>query len=149
VIVRTIPDKPNFSKLPDPTNKIETGKYYAGACMECHCPMDKGKFIMEKFFAGGVEFPAPTGGIVRTANLTPDNETGIGSLTREQFIQKFKDWASPDKQNITVHNGEYSTIMPWIFFSKTKEEDLGDIYDFLRTLPPVKNRVEKYSAAGY
>lgn len=148
VIVRTIPDKPKFSKLPDPSNKIETGKYYAGACMECHAPMEKGKFIMEKFFAGGIEFPAPKGGIVRSGNLTPDKETGIGSWTKEQFLQKFKEWTVPEKQ-ISVKQGEFSTIMPWSFFAKLREEDLSAIYDFLMTLPPVKNKVEKWSAVVY
>jgi len=149
IIVRTIPDKPKFSKLPDPNNKIETGKYYAGACMECHCPMDKGKFLMDKFFAGGIEFSAPKGGVVRSGNITPDKETGIGNLTKEQFVQKFKDWQKPEQQNIHVKDGEYSTLMPWIFFSYTKDEDLGNIYDFLMTLPPIKNKVEKWSAISY
>lgn len=149
LIVRTIPDKPKFSKFPDPSNTVETGKYYAGACMECHCPMDKGKFIMEKFFSGGVEFQAPRGGVVRTANLTPDKETGIGNLTKEQFLQKFKDYRSPERQNVPVKDGEFSTIMPWIFFSKAKDEDLSAVYDFLTTLPPVKNKVEKWSAVQY
>jgi hypothetical protein len=34
--------------------------------------------------------------------------------------------------------------MPWILFSGMTEEDLGAIYDYLRTLPPVQNQVEKF-----
>jgi mono/diheme cytochrome c family protein len=148
LIVRTIPDKPKFGKFPDISNKVGIGQYYSGACMECHAPMEKGKFIMEKFFAGGVEFPAPKGGVVRSGNLTPDKETGIGGWTKEQFLQKFKDWRLSEKQ-IPVKQGEFSTIMPWPFFAQLKDEDLGSIYDFLMTLKPVKNKVEKWSAVVY
>jgi hypothetical protein len=35
--------------------------------------------------------------------------------------------------------------MPWTFFANMTEEDLGAIYDFLRTVPPVSNKVERFS----
>ena len=41
-------------------------------------------------FAGGSEFPLPGGGIVRSANITPESDTGIGTWTEQQFIDKFK-----------------------------------------------------------
>ena len=40
--------------------------------------------------AGGFEFKLPGGGIVRSANITPDADTGIGTWTEQQFVDKFK-----------------------------------------------------------
>jgi hypothetical protein len=31
--------------------------------------------------------------------------------------------------------------MPWTFYAGMTDEDLGAIYDYLRTVPPVKNKV--------
>lgn len=145
IIFRTIPSAPDFKKLPDKSNTIELGKYYSGACLACHSPMVKGEFIQDKLFSGGVEFPAPTGGVVRSANISPDKETGIGNWTKEQFIKKFKSFNSPE--NFTnVKQGELNTVMPWTFFATCTEEDLGAVYDYLMTQQPQKNTVEKYSA---
>ncbi len=142
LVFRTLPSKPEFRKLPDPGNKIATGEYYSGNCMGCHSPMEKGEFIEDKLFSGGREFPNPKGGIIRTANITPDKETGIGSWTKEQFIQKFRTYAQPEIQNVTVHNGEFNTVMPWTFLANATDEDLGSVFDFLMTQKPVYNKVE-------
>ena len=34
--------------------------------------------------------------------------------------------------------------MPWIAFSRMSDEDLGAIYDYLRTVRPVENRVNSF-----
>ena len=36
-----------------------------------------------------------------------------------------------------------NTMMPWAQFRNLKDEDLAAIYDFLRTVPPVDNGVER------
>lgn len=145
LIFRTIPTAPDFRKFPDQTNKKALGEYYSGGCMACHSPMDKGEFIKDKMFAGGEEFPAPKGGIVRSANISPDKETGIGNWTKEQFIQRFKSFKNPDTYNITVNQNEFNTVMPWTFYAEATDDDLGAVYDFLMTQKPVSNKVEKYS----
>jgi hypothetical protein len=35
--------------------------------------------------------------------------------------------------------------MPWIMFSGMTNEDIGAIYEFLRTVKPVKNAVVKFT----
>ena len=68
----------------------------AAVCGECHSPRDdQGQAIAGREFSGGEEFPLPGGGIVRTANITPEANTGIGSWTEEEFVQKFKAFAEP------------------------------------------------------
>jgi hypothetical protein len=40
---------------------------------------------------------------------------------------------------------EFNTIMPWTMYSGMNDEDLGAIYEYLRTVSPVKNAVVKYT----
>ena len=70
-------------------------------------------------------------------NLT-SHETGIGAWTREAFIARFKEFSTP----IRVDNLQDNTLMDWNAFSGMTEEDLGAIYDFLRSLPPVELEIQ-------
>jgi hypothetical protein len=45
--------------------------------------------------------------------------------------------------------GEFQTIMPWTVYAGMTEQDLGSIYDYLRTIPSVKNKVEKFGVKLY
>ncbi len=148
LIFRTLPLKPDFKKLPDKSNTVALGQYYSGGCMFCHSPMEKGEFIKDKEFSGGNVFPNPKGGIVRSVNITPDKETGIGNWTKEQFIQKFRSYSTPEAQNIHVKDGEFNSIMPWTFYNVCTDEDLGAVYDYLMTQKPVKNLVQRFDPAG-
>ncbi|WP_428668340.1 c-type cytochrome [Runella sp.] len=147
-IVNTIPQKPNFEKRPDTTSQIAYGRYLVNAagCADCHTKTDKGEPLPGMNFAGGVELPIP-GGVMRTANLTPDKETGLGLWTKAAFIARFKafDPAGGYKPH-SVKPGEKQTIMPWTMYSGMSENDLGAIYSYLQTLKPVKNKVETFTA---
>ncbi|HMR39144.1 MAG TPA: c-type cytochrome [Ignavibacteria bacterium] len=146
LIFRTIPTNPDFKKFPDSTDIVSIGNYYSIGCKACHSPMEKGEFIQDKQFAGGLEFPAPKGGIVRSANISPDEETGIGKWTKDQFIHKFRTSASPEVTGITVKEGEFNTIMPWTYYGNVcTDEDLGAVYDYLMSQKPVKNYVQKFT----
>ncbi|MBK9404130.1 MAG: c-type cytochrome [Ignavibacteria bacterium] len=145
LIFRTLPSEPQFKNLPSADNKIALGEYYAGACIACHSPMEKGEFIKDKFLGGGVEYPGPKGGKIRSANISPDKQTGIGNWTKEQFIKKFKSYTIPEGQNIPVKDGEFNTVMPWTFLGQASEDDLGAIYDYIMTQKPVSNNVVKFT----
>jgi hypothetical protein len=95
-------------------------------------------------FAGGQEFKFPDGSIVRSTNITPDAETGIGGWDKEFFIKRFKLYAPPDARKIPAEKGK-NTVMPWTMYAEMTEGDLGAIYTYLRTTKPIKNKVEKYS----
>jgi mono/diheme cytochrome c family protein len=145
IIMRTIPGPPDHQPIPERSNTIAYGKYMvtAAGCGDCHTPSDKGEPIPGKEFAGGVEFNVGPF-INTTSNLTPDMETGIGKMTRDDFIKRFKACATPEYKNIAWKEGEFQTIMPWTLISQMSESDLGSIYDYLRTVPPVHNKVEKF-----
>ena len=130
----------------DKSDPVNYGKYLVtiANCGDCHSPSnDKGP-IAGKEFSGGVPFNLPFG-IVRPANITPDVATGIGAWSKETFIKRFKAFDPKDHQYVDVPMGNFNSIMPWTMYAGMSEEDLGAIYDYLRTVKPVNNSVEKFT----
>lgn len=148
-IVKTIPPK-SFTPSPEPdrNNSVEYGKYLVtiADCAGCHTPSEKGEPLPGMDFAGGEEFNFPQG-TLRTANITPDEETGLGKWTKENFIARFKAFASDSAANIPVDPNGFNTIMPWTLMAGMTEDDLGAIYDYLRTIKPVHNSVVHFTPA--
>ncbi len=128
---------------PDPSDKIKYGEYMvnASACFDCHTRMTQQGFDFANAYAGGQSFTVP-GFSVTTGNITPDSATGIGSWTEEVFLAKFKTNSSDAMINTTP--GKFNTIMPWKFYGNMTDDDLKAIYAYLRTVPAIKNKVEKW-----
>jgi mono/diheme cytochrome c family protein len=91
---------------------------------------------------GGAEtltaFAGPWG-ITYAINLTPDENTGIGTWTEEMFVNTIR--------NGRHMGGEARPIqppMPWPWYAKMTDDDLKAIYAYLRTIPPIVNRVPEY-----
>lgn len=148
LIFRTIPaDVTEFGKRPDGLDKIKQGEYLGLGCKFCHSPSEKGEILPGMEFAGGMEFPLPDGTILRSSNITPDKETGIGNLTRELFIAKFK--SCLDEKTLDPKTRGFNTVMAWNFIAKTStDDDLNAIYDYLMAQKPVNNKVEKITLQG-
>ncbi|HEY8399744.1 MAG TPA: c-type cytochrome [Cytophagaceae bacterium] len=149
LLLKTIPEPANPEKRPNPSDTLVYGRYMftVASCQECHTPMEKGKPVEGMFMAGGNEFQLPGGAVVRSSNLTPDKETGIGNMSKETFIKRFKYYINPEVVSNTVQPGGFNTIMPWVMYSGMTEEDLGAIYTYIQSLPPIKNKVEKFTPA--
>ena len=143
LIVRTIPDAPEPWSCPEP-GTVEYGKYLVtiASCPECHTKQEQGKVVGERF-AGGWRFGLPTGGYITSKNITPDPETGIGKWTKEQFVATFQRMGTPEGA-FPIKPGERQTMMPWNMYGGMTEQDLGAIYDYLRTVPAVKNKVADF-----
>jgi mono/diheme cytochrome c family protein len=149
LIVRTIPAPNTFTKRPSPEDKLAYGKYLtrSALCSDCHTPIDqRGTPLPGMDFAGGQEF-YETGYRVRSANITPDANTGIGSWTEAQFIDKFKGFETPTNTTLAEHERAQNTVMPITAYAGMTREDLSAIYAYLRTQKPVTNRVEKFPDA--
>lgn len=149
LIVRTMPAPNQFTPRPSPGDKVAYGKYMTNAalCSDCHTPMDdQGAPLPGMDFAGGMEI-FETGHLVRSANITPDANTGIGSWTEQQFIDKFKGFEHPTNATLAEHEKAQNTPMPITMYAGMTREDLSAIYAYLRTLKPVINRVEKFPDA--
>ena len=74
-------------------------------------------------------------GISFAANLTPDDKTGIGTWSVENFIN-------------TMRTGKHAGIgrrilppMPWDDYRELSDRDLLSIFAYLRTIEPVRNDV--------
>jgi mono/diheme cytochrome c family protein len=149
LIVRTIPsDSVQPEKAPQPSDGLAYGKYLvtSASCAACHTPRDgHGKNIPGLDFAGGFKMPLPGGAFVTTANITPDKETGIGNWTKKQFIDSIRDGAKAQTQ--AVKPGEFNSWMPRSQFAGMTDTDLGAIYDYLRTVPPVSHKIERFTPA--
>lgn len=146
-IINTIPQKAEFSKIPSETDVVNYGGYLfnAASCTECHTQQVKGAKVEGMELAGGFEFIMPSGGIARSANITPDNGTGIGKWTEQMFVDKFKSFADSSFVPYKVEKGNFNTVMPWTMYGTMKEQDLKAIYAYLRTVTPIKNSVVKFS----
>lgn len=146
LLINTMPVKANNQPLPSIEDPVAYGKYLvtAAACNECHVKRENGAIVGEPF-AGGNEFRMPDGSVVRSANITP-HKTGIGYMTRDQFVMRFKMYADSSFVPHNVQPGEFQTLMPWLMYAGMTTEDLGAMYDYLRTIKPVDNRVERFTA---
>jgi hypothetical protein len=148
LIVRTMPiESYTPAREVSKSNTVEYGKYLVtmASCSDCHSQSDKGEPLPGMYLAGGQEFKFP-GGMVRSLNITPDVETGIGSWSKEDFIARFRFYSTEDAHNVPVNiEKEFNTPMPWLMYAGMTDEDLGSIYDYLRSVSPVKNRVERFT----
>lgn len=74
-------------------------------------------------------------GVSFTANLTPDDETGLGTWTPEIFMKALR---------TGKHMGVGRPLlppMPWMSIGQLKDEDLKSIFAYLHSLPAIHNKV--------
>jgi len=74
-------------------------------------------------------------GVSFAANLTPDPATGLGGWTEEMFIKTIR---------TGKHMGTGRQIlppMPWENYARMTDQDLKDLFAYLKSLPPVRNAV--------
>lgn len=145
LLINTMPVKAHMKPKPSKADVVDYGRYLitAAACNDCHTRMERGEFVGEPF-SGGNEYNLPDGSVVRSANITP-HESGIGNWTKEQFVARFKVFADSSYIPMKVEQGQFQTMMPWLMYAGMAEEDLGAIYEYLRTIPAVENRIELFT----
>jgi mono/diheme cytochrome c family protein len=133
-IVKTIP-KPITEPVTRTTaTPQERGGYLVtlAGCGGCHTIADEGVPRPGLQFAGGQKFDLPGGKTIHTLNITPD-ASGIQHYDEGLFIQVFRTGSLPGRM--------LSHVMPFEFFKNITDDDLRDIFAFLRAQPPVKHRV--------
>ena len=99
------------------------------------------KLFIFKAFSGGFVYVAPMFKVT-VANITPDSATGIGSWTEDAFVTKFR--SNSSDKTVNKDYGKQNSVMPWAIYGRMKVEDLRAIYAYLRTVPAVSNKVEKW-----
>jgi len=133
---------PPAKGLPAPpaSDKLAYGGYIVNAlahCMECHTtPSANGvPDFAGHMGAGGFEIGLGPDASVRTPNITPDPETGIGKWTDEQIKRAIVDGIGAD-------GGKLAPPMPYAYLKKMTDEDLDAVVAYLRSIPPIVNKVE-------
>lgn len=147
LVVRTIPAAPSHRPVPPASDRVAYGEYLVNAavCSDCHTPMDdQGQPLPGRTLAGGTPFMPGGIGLVHSANITPDAATGIGAWTEEQFLEKFRAFRGAPARTLAGDERLQNTEMPWGNYAGMTDDDLRAIYAYLRSLPPVVNRVEKH-----
>ena len=123
---------------PDASDKAARGAYLVNnimACTDCHTPVDPatGAPQTDKYLAGRQPYEGPWG-IVYGGNITPDNETGIGTWTEQEIIRAITTGVGKDGRRLIV--------MPWFNYVNLKPEDASAIAYYLKNvLPAVKNEI--------
>jgi mono/diheme cytochrome c family protein len=110
---------------------IERGRYLtvAADCAACHSDPHQGAA-----FAGGRAIETPFGTVL-AANITPDQDTGIGAWTDEQFDAAVRQGRLPDGKRLYP-------AMPYPYYTKMTREDVLAIRAYLNTITPAHNDVD-------
>lgn len=146
LIFRTLPGP--AAPMPDPPedDPVARGEYLVqvAGCAFCHSPVEKGQPIKGLRLAGGHAFGVGKDLTLYSANLTPDPETGIGNWSEEMFLGRFQVYRDSAMQKIPVTDENPQTVMPWVMDAGIKDEDLRAIYAYLKSLKPIRHKVQKY-----
>lgn len=142
-----------IKSAPAPARKIsemaDKGEYLVtlANCAGCHSPAKDGSPIAGMEFAGGEPFSL-FGFKALSANITPDNDTGIGKMSEAEFVERFHQYRKYDIEGPPPLTAENFTIMPWLAFSRMSEVELKSIYRQLRKVKPVNHAVETRPGAA-
>ena len=134
-LIRSVPE-PVTEPVPEPdrSNTVKWGEYLVttAGCVECHSPVVGHERPASMAFSGGFHLQGPWGNVA-SANITPD-ASGIGYYDETLFIQ-------------ALHTGyvkarELNSIMPFGEYKNIPDDELKAMFAYLRTLKPVKHRVD-------
>ena len=131
IVIASLMLSPAALADPDSYVEIARGKALAtvGDCVACHTAPGGTPF------AGGLALQTPFGPIM-TPNITPDNTTGIGSWSADDFARALHEGRRP--------GGAYLyPAFPYPYYTKVTRADTDAIYAYLRSLAPVVNRVNR------
>jgi len=108
------------------TAYLAHGEYLAraGDCVACHTTPSG------REFAGGRPMHTPFGNLY-VPNITPDDETGIGKWSADDFYRTMHEGLSRDGSLLYP-------AMPFASYTKVTREDSDAIYAYLMSVPPVR-----------
>lgn len=105
--------------------------FWAGGCASCHAAKDaEGEDLLK--LGGGLRLETPFG-IFVVPNISSSEADGIGAWSLADLANAMTHGTSPDGRN-------YYPAFPYTSYARMSDEDLGDLYAFLRTVPAVEGR---------
>lgn len=116
--------KPAVAKVSN--DIISRGEYLAraGDCIACHTTPNG------QVFAGGRAMPTPFGNLY-VPNITPDDDTGIGRWSADDFYRMMHTGVSRDGTLLYP-------AMPFASYTQVTREDSDAIFAYLMSVAPVK-----------
>jgi mono/diheme cytochrome c family protein len=131
--------------VPDPaaTEAVNRGAYLIegpGHCTQCHSPRTfYGGIIASKEYSG-----APlAAGEGSAPNITPDNDTGIGTWSVSDIVALFKTGFLPDFDVIGSDMAEVQRNL-----AKLTADDQNAMAEFMKTLPAIPSEYKATQAGG-
>jgi mono/diheme cytochrome c family protein len=115
---------------------VARGKYLSiiAGCNDCHTPGSLyGQPDTTRLLSGselGWEGPW---GVTFPRNLTPDEETGLGTWSEDDIVQALRTGKKKDGSPILPP-------MPWQDFAQMNDEDIHALAAYLKSIPPVKHK---------
>lgn len=105
---------------------VERGEYLAtaGNCGSCHTAPGG------DFMAGGLPFVTPFG-TIHSTNITPDEGTGIGAWSAEDFRAAMRHGVRPGGEHLYP-------VFPYTSYTKLTDEDLLALWAWMRSIPAVE-----------
>ncbi|MCA1816259.1 MAG: cytochrome c [Acidobacteria bacterium] len=113
-------------------------------CYECHTKTDATRDPPARVApdGSGALFINQADLRVVAPNITPDRETGIGAWSDDALARAVREGIGHDGRTLFP-------AMPYPFFRHMSDEDLAAIYAYLRTLKPVRHRVDNSEPPTY
>jgi mono/diheme cytochrome c family protein len=96
----------------------------AAGCLGCHTEAKEGA----QPYAGGRELRTPFGTFYGP-NITPHPQAGIGRWSEQDFARAMRRGVRPD-------GAHYYPAFPYTSFTQISDQDLRDLWAYLRGLPP-------------
>jgi mono/diheme cytochrome c family protein len=125
--------------------RMARGEYLVetvAACFHCHSDHDltKPNLPIKDGMKGSGWLMEEADGLGRifAPNITPDKETGIGNWTDDEIARAVREGVSRDGHALFP-------IMPYMAYREMSDEDLASVVVYLRSIPPVRNQVERTS----
>jgi mono/diheme cytochrome c family protein len=116
---------------------VQRGEYLVTSimtCGNCHTPKGPGGAPQnDKLLSGGLRFDEPVFDVT-ASNITPDKETGIGAWSEADIKKLLLTGMRPN--GVAV-----APIMPFAFYKNMLPSDIDAVVAYLKSIPPVKNRV--------
>ena len=136
-IVKTIPEPLTTPAAQPPRTTPEARREYLVetiiGCGDCHTPTNQGVPLPGMGYAGGETFDDPSQQkTIFSANITMD-ASGIAHYDEALFINTLRTGQIPGRM--------LSHIMPFEAFRNMTDEDLKDVFAYIKTRPPVKHRI--------
>ncbi len=109
----------------DPAVRRRAYVFRAAGCFSCHTDLkNKGASL-----AGGRALKTPFGTFY-SPNITPDPTHGIGAWRQADFVRALRQGLAPD-------GAHYFPAFPYAAYTGIGDEDLRDLWAYLRARPPV------------